>query len=46
LATATAAEIAAVQASDFIRPGGKKYYDPTNPDGWVVDFEGVAKGFL
>lgn len=42
----TAAEIAALQASDYIRTGvsGNKYYDGS--DNWVVDFEGVAKGFL
>jgi hypothetical protein len=48
LENSTAAEIAAIQATDFIRSGTKnpKYYDPTEPDHWVVDFEGVAKGFL
>lgn len=44
----TAAEIAAIQATDFIRAGREhsKYYDPSKPEGWVVDFEGVVKGFL
>jgi hypothetical protein len=46
LATATAEEIAAIQATDFVRPGSKKYYDPAESDKWVVDWEGVAKGFL
>jgi hypothetical protein len=48
LETATAEEIAAIQATDHIRTGGKnaKYYDPAEPGKWVVDFEGVAKGFL
>jgi hypothetical protein len=47
LASATAEEIAAIQATDFVRPGGsKKYYDPAESDKWVVDWEGVAKGFL
>ena len=48
LATATAEEIAAVQATDFVRTGTKnaKYYDPTEEDKWVVDFEGIVKGFL
>jgi hypothetical protein len=48
LESATAEEIAAVQATDFIRAGSKnaKYYDPAEADKWVVDFEGVAKGFL
>jgi hypothetical protein len=42
----TAAEIAAIQATDYLQTGTKnaKYYDGS--DGWVVDFEGVAKGFL
>ncbi len=48
LENSTAAEIAAIQASDFIRTGGmdaeSKYYDGS--DKWVVDFEGIAKGFL
>lgn len=44
----TAEEIAALQATDFVRSGttNAKYYDPAKPDGWVVDFEGIAKGFL
>lgn len=43
----TAGEIAAMQATDYIRSGGSaKYYDPVDADGWVVDFEGVVKGFL
>ncbi|KAF4610359.1 hypothetical protein G7Y89_g15761 [Cudoniella acicularis] len=48
LEQATAEEIAALQATDYIRSGNtnSKYYDPAKPDGWVVDFEGVAKGFL
>lgn len=42
----TAAEIAAIQASDFLQTGSKnaKYYDGS--DGWVVDFESVVKGYL
>jgi hypothetical protein len=46
--TATADEIAAIQATDHIRAGIKnsKYYDPASPENWAVDFEGVAKGFL
>lgn len=42
----TAAEIAALRASDFIRTDapGDKYYDGS--DKWVIDFEGVVKGFL
>jgi hypothetical protein len=48
LDNSTAQEIAEMQATDFIRPGqnNSKYFDPSNPDNWVVDFEGVAKGFL
>ena len=44
----TAREIAAIQATDVI--GGSsvnaKYYHPSDDLNWVVDFEGVAKGFL
>ncbi|KAH6723035.1 Argonaute siRNA chaperone complex subunit Arb1-domain-containing protein [Leptodontidium sp. MPI-SDFR-AT-0119] len=42
----TAAEIAAIQASDFLQTGSKnaKYYDGS--DGWVVDFESVVKGYF
>ncbi|CAG8982547.1 hypothetical protein HYALB_00002329 [Hymenoscyphus albidus] len=51
LANATAEEIAAVQAIDFIRPGGDdavnaKFYDPTQEGKWVVDFEGIVKAFF
>jgi hypothetical protein len=44
----TAEEIAAIQATDFVRAGDQnaKYFDPLKPEGWVVDFEGVVKGFL
>jgi hypothetical protein len=44
----TAEEIAAIQATDFVRVGAPngKYFDPLKPEGWVVDFEGVVKGFL
>lgn len=44
----TAEEIATLQATDFIRSGAtnSKYYDPANPDDWVVDFEGISKGFF
>ncbi|KAI6247732.1 Argonaute-binding protein [Erysiphe necator] len=46
LENSTASEIAAFQATDFIRtyPYNPKYYDGS--DKWVVDFEGVAKGFF
>lgn len=48
LESSTAQEIAAIQATDYIRTGTKnaKFYDPADPEGWVVDFTGVAKGFL
>lgn len=46
LDNSTAAEIAAIRATDFIRTGNSKYYDPENDEDWVVDWEGVAKGFL
>jgi hypothetical protein len=42
----TAEEIRAIQATDYIRTGNKKYYDPSDSENWVVDFEGIAKGFL
>jgi len=46
LENSTAAEIAAIQATDYVQTGTKnaKFYDGS--DNWVVDFEGVAKGFL
>jgi hypothetical protein len=48
LESATAGEIAAIQATDMVGTGSKnaKYYDPSDSENWVVDFEGVAKGFL
>jgi hypothetical protein len=46
LDNSTATEIAAIQATDYVRTGTQnaKFYDGS--DNWVVDFEGVAKGFL
>jgi Argonaute siRNA chaperone (ARC) complex subunit Arb1 len=46
LENSTTAEIAAIQATDFVQTGTKsaKFYDGS--ENWVVDFEGVAKGFL
>jgi hypothetical protein len=47
LENSTAAEIADIQATDHIRSGGPiKFYNAGNPVNWVIDFEGVAKGFL
>ncbi|ATZ55805.1 hypothetical protein BCIN_12g03630 [Botrytis cinerea B05.10] len=46
LDNSTAAEIAAIQATDFVRASNAKYYDPSDTENWVVDWEGVAKGFL
>lgn len=42
----TAQEIAAVVASDFVGTNNIKYFDMSNSKHWVVDFEGVVKGFL
>ncbi|KIN00370.1 hypothetical protein OIDMADRAFT_164780 [Oidiodendron maius Zn] len=44
----TAQEIADIQATDFIRSGhgNERFFDPSNPENWVVDFEGIAKGFF
>lgn len=47
LENSTASEIAALRAQDHIRGNtNSKYYDPNKAEHWVVDFEGVAKGFL
>ncbi len=46
LENSTTEEIRALQATDFILQGNKKYYDPSDTENWVVDFEGVAAGFL
>lgn len=32
-------------ARDFIGNGGTQFYQPGSKD-WVVDFEGIVKGFL
>jgi hypothetical protein len=42
----TAKEIEQIQATDHIRGGAIKFYDPGNAEHWVVDWEGVVKGFL
>ncbi|TQS38829.1 hypothetical protein Golomagni_00656 [Golovinomyces magnicellulatus] len=46
LENSTAKEIAAIQATDFIRthPQSSRFYDGS--ENWVIDFEGVAKGFF
>ncbi|RKF78326.1 putative argonaute sirna chaperone arc complex subunit arb1 [Golovinomyces cichoracearum] len=46
LENSTAKEIADIQATDFIRthPHSSRFYDGS--ENWVIDFEGVAKGFL
>jgi hypothetical protein len=46
LETSTTDEIRDIQASDFVRvnEANSKYYDGSEK--WIVDFEGVAKGFL
>ena len=48
LEKATAAEIAAIQATDFIGSGSTnaKFYNPSDSENWVVDFTGIVKGFL
>ncbi len=47
LENSSAAEIADIQATDHIRSNGPiKFYNAGDPVNWVVDFEGVAKGFL
>ena len=43
----SAKEIATIQATDVISGGrNRKFYDPSDTTNWVVDFEGVVKGFL
>jgi len=47
LESSTASEIADIQATDHIRSNGPiKFYNAGDPVHWVIDFEGVAKGFL
>jgi hypothetical protein len=42
-----AQEIAAIQATDFVRSGGNiRFYDVKASENWVVDFEGATRGFL
>ncbi|KFY38808.1 hypothetical protein V495_06354 [Pseudogymnoascus sp. VKM F-4514 (FW-929)] len=41
--------IADINATDVMFSGdgsGSKFYDPSEPQNWVVDFEGIAKAFL
>ncbi|KAH8680522.1 Argonaute complex, subunit Arb1 [Xylariales sp. PMI_506] len=46
--SANAHEIRVMTARDVIHGGcsDSKFYDPEDADGWVVDFEGIVKGFL
>lgn len=46
LATGTKDEIARFAATDYIGSNNIRFYDAANPKHWVVDFEGVVKGFL
>ncbi|QSZ34217.1 hypothetical protein DSL72_005807 [Monilinia vaccinii-corymbosi] len=46
LDNSTAAEIAAIRATDFVRSSNSKYYDPSDTENWVVDWEGIVRGFL
>jgi hypothetical protein len=46
LDNSTTDEIRAISAKDYVSFGNKKYYDPNESEHWVVDFEGVASGFL
>lgn len=41
-------EIRGMTTGDVIHRGGQnpRYYDPSDPDNWEVDFAGVAAGFL
>lgn len=45
---ATTDEIRQMTATDFVQSGASsaKFYHPQHAEGWVVDFEGVVKGFL
>ncbi|KAI9736434.1 MAG: hypothetical protein M1818_006168 [Claussenomyces sp. TS43310] len=44
----TAAEIATLRATDYIRTtmDQTKFYNPLDSENWVIDFEGIVKGFL
>ncbi|KAI1208409.1 Argonaute siRNA chaperone complex subunit Arb1-domain-containing protein [Annulohypoxylon truncatum] len=46
LAEADAEEIRQMTATDFVGGGGGRFYNPAEPDNWVVDFDGIARGFL
>ncbi|KAI0161047.1 Argonaute complex, subunit Arb1 [Hypoxylon sp. FL1284] len=45
---ADADEIRQMTATDFVGGSGKRFYDPMDPERehWIVDFEGIVKGFL
>lgn len=48
LENCNAGEIIDIQATDHIRNGNGhvKFYDASNPVHWIIDFEGIVKGFL
>jgi hypothetical protein len=46
LENSTAEDIEHMQATDHIRGGAIKFYDPGNAEHWLVDWEGIVKGFL
>ncbi|KAI0017187.1 Argonaute siRNA chaperone complex subunit Arb1-domain-containing protein [Xylariomycetidae sp. FL0641] len=39
-------EIRQMTATDFVGGAGMRFYDPSDKENWVVDFEGIVKGFL
>ncbi|KAI1460277.1 Argonaute siRNA chaperone complex subunit Arb1-domain-containing protein [Annulohypoxylon moriforme] len=46
LADADADAVRQMTATDFIGTGGSRFYNPAEPEEWVVDFYGIVRGFL
>ncbi|XXG98274.1 hypothetical protein Hte_004597 [Hypoxylon texense] len=46
LEEADADEIRKMTATDFVGGSGQRFYDPLEPEHWVVDFEAIVKGYL
>ncbi|KAI4866815.1 Argonaute siRNA chaperone complex subunit Arb1-domain-containing protein [Hypoxylon rubiginosum] len=46
LEEADADEIRKMTATDFVGGSGQRFFDPLEQEHWVVDFEGIIKGYL
>ncbi|KAI0106181.1 Argonaute complex, subunit Arb1 [Nemania sp. FL0031] len=46
MAEADSEQVRTMKAVDFVGGNDYRFYNPSNPDDWEVDFEAIVKGFL